>query len=259
MMKYYVNYAKAFKYFIMFGYGFNPMSIEENIEYHILDKEHVICALKKAFFDMSPRTIKTNVDTLEILQSRNDFFEEIALKYISYFRGENIDFEKWHEEVCEYILKELKYLYQNEDIKFGKAQKIVNMTFKYLYCFDDAKDYLEKFKCCHMALDSYTLNWFISWYQDEFNKLHKKSGVKLSLSGNNHICKWSNLEKESPESCIIPHYKEIQTAIKNRFIGKELTPFEAEFLIWFKTKQINEALYSRNMINSIKENNYFGF
>lgn len=44
---------------------------------------------------------------------------------------------------------------------YGKAQKIVNMTFKYLYCCDDFRTTKEEhFAYCHMPLDSYTLEWF---------------------------------------------------------------------------------------------------
>lgn len=42
--------------------------------------------------------------------------------------------------------------------QFGFAQKFINMTFKYLYCFNDCIKTNLKF--CHLPLDQYTIDWY---------------------------------------------------------------------------------------------------
>ena len=42
-------------------------------------------------------------------------------------------------------------------ITYGKAQKIVNMTFKYLSLFDDANQFSNVFQYCHVAIDRYII------------------------------------------------------------------------------------------------------
>ncbi len=63
--------------------------------------------------------------------------------------------------IFEIILKEqgINKSYFNQ--KFGKAQKLINMSFKYLYCFDDFRiQHREKIENCHIPLDSFRLNWY---------------------------------------------------------------------------------------------------
>ena len=46
-------------------------------------------------------------------------------------------------------------------MRLGRAQKILNMTFKYLYCTETYKTDVEKIlSFLHMTLDGYTLRWY---------------------------------------------------------------------------------------------------
>lgn len=122
------------------------------------------------------------------------------------------------------------YLIDVDNIKYGKAQKIVNMTCKYLMLFSDASDYKKVFQQCEMPLDSKILEYY--------NEIIVKS---LNESRNNEIQKcttaWSNLEYEE--------YKDIQKNIKefcerNKNNDLNLTGFPLidEFTIW--KNQINQ-------------------
>ena len=85
------------------------------------------------------------------------------------------------------------------DAKYGKAQKIVNMMFKHLYCMNFGKDtdnwlVLDErfFTHCHLTLDSFTLEWFyrevvVNWY----NK--KKIGDRGDQIHKGKFDSWSNL------------------------------------------------------------------
>ena len=73
-------------------------------------------------------------------------------------------FDKWHAETCGAVLGILrKHYYNDKDrnpVQYGKAQKIVNMTMKELYCLPGSEKYEKHFDYCHIPLDSFTLEWF---------------------------------------------------------------------------------------------------
>ena len=128
----------------------------------------------------------------------------------------NQTFDDWHNDTCNKILKDLNKA-SNKKATYGMAQKIVNMAFKYLYCFDDANIYYNRFADCHMPLDSFTLKWF-------YSKVVKKSGNKTTT--------WSNLKDFE--------YKNIITLIRGYFANNPPNPpvtiLEAEFVIWYEAK-----------------------
>ncbi len=136
------------------------------------------------------------------------------------------EFDKVHNELCQLWCKEFKSLEDGKLGTYGKAQKIVNMSFKYLYCREDAENYRDYFKYCHMPLDSFTLEWF---KREQFgkNKPDKK------------IISWSNLENgengadtftDDGKECYSYHfYKEKIREIADR---NDISPLELEFIVW---------------------------
>lgn len=139
------------------------------------------------------------------------------------------NFNEWHHSVCEAAWKVLKDIYENA--AYGKAQKIVNMTFKYLYCLDGADEdqYNNYFKYCHMPLDSYTLEWIKRVYKDE-------NGKPLRAG---KIPSWSNLEYSeelNDETSEFYSYNSFVSKIDAMFHDSNsapaVTPFQAEFVIW---------------------------
>lgn len=191
----------------------------------IENKDNVRLAVNKAYLDMTPRTIRTQEDKEKqsIDQTKkdivlNNFAEEIK----KYIMGRNYsDFDNQHKRISENFrekFNEVLAASNHIEIKYGKAQKIVNMTFKYLYCFDDAEDYIEFFEKCHMAIDSY----IIEWYNNNVAKSENVNKIKEV---------WSNLTYDD--------YNSIQDNIKkyisdNKDYGE--TPFYAEFIIWQEEK-----------------------
>lgn len=86
-------------------------------------------------------------------------------------------FDKWHAKTCGVVLDILREYYYNDKahnpVQYGKAQKIVNMTMKGLYCLPGSEQYEAHFRYCHIALDSFTLEWFkrnvIPWCKRDYN------------------------------------------------------------------------------------------
>lgn len=175
--------------------------------------------------------------TESIKQVKEWLAEEIA----KVFRGER-KFD--HTKLCEDFLKiftteieeinnsirafnvarkadENSHTIDTSNIHFGKAQKIVNMTFKYLMLFDNAQDYEDVFSKCHMPIDSYII--------DYFNTVDNL-GIKKS---------WSNFE-EDDYTPLQEHIKtycktEVATAGGIKLIGY---PLYDEFTIWHEGKTI---------------------
>jgi hypothetical protein len=96
-------------------------------------------------------------------------FDLIEKELISYFNSSPLPqtgFDSWHNSLCKEVIKcFIGYTRKNSNVDFtyACAQKLINMTFKYIYCFDiiqnDYIKYIEYFKYCHMAIDSKILKW----------------------------------------------------------------------------------------------------
>lgn len=156
-------------------------------------------------------------------------------QFIDYFNSPFItNFDKWHHDTACMFLKVLTTYYKKA--YYGKAQKIVNMMFKHLYCMNfgenqkgDKSDWIvldrNYFIHCHMPLDSFTLDW-----------LHRKDGEA--------VCEWSNLEYNSNKNQgkASTDYTKYLDRVKKQFSSnKGITAFEAEFYIW-PQMQITQAL-----------------
>lgn len=170
--------------------------------------------------------------TFKVIGNKKDIpLVNLSDKIRRYFKeGTAEDFDTWHKErFCEKFIVELR---DNGYIaSYGQAQKVVNMAFKYLYCCEGAEKYKDKFANCHMALDSFTLNWYIR----EVLKVDK-----------NIVDKWSKLDDVA--------YKKIQTDIRNHLKGKIV--IEEEFIIWPDEILIAAALEFNNTFKKIKDCNY---
>ena len=80
-------------------------------------------------------------------------------------------------------------------ITYGKAQKIVNMTFKYLSLFDDANQFSNVFQCCHVAIDRYII--------EEVNQQCKNLKISLDAQQKTALNKvWSNYDDKDYNSML---------------------------------------------------------
>lgn len=217
----------------------------------VLKEEDVFLAVNKAYIDMTPRTIdglglsenKINSKTKKskeykdlvaqksklIAELKNNLAEKIVKKVFN-IREFN---DEIHKELCEGFINDFTHKIKtlNEDIEqirkvddkidfidakkitYGKAQKIVNMSFKYLYFFDNADRYLTSvFEKCHMAIDEYIMVFF-----DEQNI--------------GRTCKnWSNFNQSS--------YAEYKKSTDDYCNTDNKIPFFAEFEYWIEGQKV---------------------
>lgn len=223
---------------------------EEAHQLSVLKIEDVLLAVNKAYRDMIQHNVsglslkkvtdfKCNDaqtrDKKAILNLKTEKIKElkqhVAEQVVSVFKSGYFS----HEALCEdFVTSFLRVIQElnaaiisfglpdakiaEDEITYGLAQKIVNMTFKYLYLFDDKEKYESIFKQCHMPLDSYILDYLRSGVDAEW----KVDAIKSDD-------KWSKLEEED--------YTRISESIlkKCKEQSDDLRyPLFAEFYIWPK-------------------------
>ena len=203
-------------------------------------------ALDLAYADMSRRA-QNHKDTNKsasigyLLEESSPFLKVINREKT--FKDQK-EFDDWHQGICETLKERMtRNLFEGT---IGRAQKVINMAFKYLRCCCDAGEYPDHFKFCHMTLDSYTLTWYkrvtgkkeaYTWSKiDDYDKyLLIQEEIRSYLSDN-------------------PAYS-VDIAELGKFAIERLPeqPIQAEFIVWkgeTLSKKYNELVGS---INSYKK------
>jgi hypothetical protein len=216
-------------------------SLAEGLKTEI-NEDNIIYKAVKWGYDDACRTMSGIGDLTE---DRNELLKTIAEGIKKYLADESVlkgapqnkdKFDTEHETICEIwtdakIFKDSKY----KDIAtYGKAQKIVNMAFKYLYCCVGDGNYEDYFKYCHVPLDSITLEWFCRLAADK-----KKNITK------NRILSWSKIEKydevtsdKDEKSKDKYSYMFFQNYFREWLGGQDkITPLQAEFIYWPLTQK----------------------
>ena len=184
-------------------------------------------------------------------------------------------FDKWHAEACGVVLDILReYYYNDKDhnpVQYGKAQKIVNMTMKGLYCLPGSEEYEAHFRFCHIALDSFTLEWFKraiveqeglskgkvdSWSTLQYGEINKPTYM-VTRKKTDETENQDNTEADRDASSQEYYtYNYIVNRIRDYFDDtnknnpyKGLTPFQAEFYIWqeIQLHLATEALFGQDI------------
>jgi len=117
----------------------------------------------------------------------------------------------------------------------GLAYKFSTMAFKYLFCYEDASQFMKHFEICYMPLDRYTLNWV--------KKLGDK-GINKGLACIDSA--FSKIDKKlfsDIQNLIIDKLKKsfvydvsFATGASGFLLPEE--PLKSEFIIWHQEKLI---------------------
>ncbi len=222
-------------------------------------REVIDTAVNHACIDMMPRTLRVKRESgVKIPEKGGQYFktamrEELSPKIINYFEADfpnsEKEFDEWHYCICTKILKVIRQHYdarENKKPQYGKAQKILNMTFKYLYCFAEENDSTKcntYFKYCHMPIDSIMLGWIEKRVKEDHFDDFEESKVQY----------WSNMDYKKPEGEIDPEkdgefdsegkytYNKICKEARELSYAEGITPLMADFLYWeeLKNKKAN--------------------
>lgn len=182
---------------------------------------------KSAYKDMTPRHLK---GIGKYKNEKKEIFEFITDEFVNYFSEpvRNIkEFEMWHNTLCEKICEKFSSIPEIE-LKYGKAQKIVNITFKHLYCFSDSIDKSEYFKYCHIPIDNNVLDW-----------LTKKANIsKPSVS-------WSNIDYNTYIKYEHSVFSWLKSEKNKEYVddkGNPFSPLELDFEVWISNKNTNDGI-----------------
>lgn len=202
--------------------------------------------------DFSYRTLtpkENGISTIDFTEKSKRFLVKNFFNYfhqntICVYEYDNLatqikceNFEIWHEKMCNSMLKLIRERYHDKkehgtgytDVEYGKAQKIINMLFKYIYCFDDSEQYLKKFEPCHMTIDAIIIDWFADVVAPKLNY----DSIKNSGS-----IKWSKsfIKGKADEQYTYLWYQaEIKKFLSENYLdqdGNPLPPLIAEFYAW---------------------------
>lgn len=161
-----------------------------------------------------PHYLKADIPHLEIILA--PFVKRIW----DYFNKEpnnantQENFDKFQEELCDMFLdifiKDGKYTHT-----YGNAQKMVNMLFKYLTCFEDYQDFADLFSYCHIPIDGIILGRFACVY-------HVPGTTGVSTHGEYYGVCWSKMNK-AEYTRLLTDYRATLNPIKgdNSWLGLE--------------------------------------
>lgn len=209
------NYVSEFKKEIKNEYFRNASTLDVD------NKEIFKSALNLGYRDAQRTFIKINEKVWSKDGAKDKFYNKFSVELQKLFK--NKTFFSPEQLFNDFIKFFQKYGYT---VTYGQAQKVINMTFKYLYCLDDKKQYKDIFEKCHMPLDSYTLEW----YKRHIYPIDKTKNFKITSND-----KWSNMDPQKYQAITNDIKLHLQYAsITINGVKEDLpqTPLETEFIIW---------------------------
>lgn len=208
-----------------------------------IDESGIKESLRRALNDFTPRTeeIKKKITRDEMLEKLEKKECNFLTEFVKYFKEapakSRNDFDDWHHEMCEKFRACFNDNFEN--LQYGKAQKIVNMTFKNIYCLNGAESKEAYFEHCHMPLDSLSLEWVYRTMKPTNKEKYTREKIPA----------WSKLRYENEGNAPKLSYKSIQEDIRKHFENSnEWTPLKAEFVIW---PQIQLELAAEGLFNQL--------
>lgn len=214
--------------------------VNSKMDIHNLDDIfQTVKAAPGPYGDMTPRHLK-GIGRPEVAEKKDAIFIKIA-KAIkncleSHYSTQE-EYDAWHKETCISLASELESICSKGVIvKPGKAQKLINMSMKHIFCFDNAEEVSLNgaFQFCHMPIDKYVL----SWYYREVHGLGFLNDDDVRLNWGKHDYEDYIKIQQSIRSFLSDKTRN-QDYLDNN--GNTLTPFEAEFYIWNEEKLIRAA------------------
>ena len=174
-------------------------------------------------------------------------------KYVESESKQN--FDEWHKGTCKDLKKEMTRAGFTGTI--GRAQKVINMAFKYLSLLDKKNEYNLPTDELHMALDSYTLNWYHSipdrhYKIDAWSKLDDYN-TYIIIQGDIK----TYINKKPNYFCALQSKRPNLTINNEKFIQLPDNVFDAEFIIWEGEKNREKYLNLIKVLANIKEDKWF--
>ena len=221
------------------------------------EQRSIDIAIKLAYGDAK----RTMTGISEFKEEKETAFSDLAQKFYEYFNCEapsdKSSFDIVHNKLCTAWCDAFLKASPTHIGTYGKAQKIVNMTFKYLYCCKDICDFEKHFAFCHVPLDKFTLEWFIRECENRQVSITK-----------GYISSWSSIQECGGKNTQTYNFNNkkyytyfyYQELFREWFFNNGTNLLEAEFENWPKIQKhlAAEAFYfAYKDITDVKEKNAF--
>lgn len=214
-----VNIFKPYLLSKSYNYTINDNISKELIKDIIIHKSF----LASFTYEIRSKKMKYINILTAITNLTNSIYKYLTSDYLNSFN----EYDKWLEKIGKEFLKDcLNY----RKFEFGKAQKMINVTMKHLYCYNVSEEY---FRYCHIALDSMTYTGRKTnslcggFYKNEVNEFAKTKSFS-NLTYDEYIL----IQKEMREYLLKGKHEYIDNKL-----NIILSPFKAEFYIWPKYKK----------------------
>ena len=212
--------------------------------------------VEKAFFDATNQGAfnalieKTDVRKERVNVPKNEVIANLLKKIKEYTKPKGKEFEEWHSGICKSV-KETYDAYEFVDeFSYGNAQKLVNMTLKYLYLLSGIQEptafapsiqeildaISEDSQYLNIPIDSYIIDaiWENSDEESKMFLPRKREYESKNKSCKSYLKGWSKWDPND--------YEKAQKAINA--VKKECDPMEWESKQWIsiakKRRQITE-------------------
>ena len=141
------------------------------------------------------------------------------------FANVESNFDEWHRSILENAEK--SGVKQDWGLNPGLWQKLINLSFKYLYCVKDRFPKLDNiWSKCHCPIDSIILTRLYNVLNE--NCLYEKNSAEFSC-----IRAYANREDyKSWNALTIEDYDIIQCVIKRVCAENYITPMQFDFIYW---------------------------
>lgn len=211
-------------------------------ELSLKNEDDYYVALGKAFDDAFNQYARRKRE--KYATKKGKLMEDVLKRIFSYFKNKEDSFELCFSE----CIKLSKKIFDNRS--YGMAQKFVNMSFKYLYCFSDVEEFECKFEKCHMPLDKYTIKWVRNLKCKDVNKGLSKidnAWSKIDEKLYNSIQELINKTLKNDCRYKVSYCEGITDEEKNVILPSN--QLQAEFIVWHQEK-INEL---RGILNKVEK------
>ena len=188
----------------LFDRHFAYSLIEKNKFDEGIEEDVLACIMKDVQFRA---LVLKKDDPQELSCMKAELSDYIKTHFWQYFHS-TVSFDDFHRSTCHDMIAIFSKRYQG--VQYGKAQKAVNMLFKYFYCFLGSEQMEQRFEDCHIPLDANILTWY-------------RAHIDASQS-----TPWSFLDEKE--------YLHIQDRIKTYVQSRypSYTVLQAEFIIWHR-------------------------
>lgn len=167
------------------------------------------------------------------LSKKDESVTKVAATMKTYVDNDG-DFDKHFYKIC-------RDLCSDYEMKFGQAQKIINMAYKYLYCIAD-EELKNNFCNCHMPLDGIMLEWIHRNITDGDGKKLKKADAwsTMAVGDDNTPCTYKYYKKHIDAYCEQKDKTPLQLDFENWVVMSQTIAME-DYLKTFTIKELEQG------------------